>query len=275
MQFVISFVLFARTQDFVLSQAGHFIGSQHLYWALVTIGLFVVLFMQDLFLLVQNRVGKGALLLIFLAGSLANFSVTFLPRAGEISKDLNFVLPSIRQYPMVRTDLDQMQAMLDTLHDLIRNSPSSIYILSSSFSLNSSVTQEACFLLEPPQSNLPYRIFPTTDVDKRDGFPVLFLEARYVVLTIPFGYHLAPEDQRVIGVLADQLVSGDGIGKSYDRLNYEFRLEDGSHAFIYQRTRPLDPLEVKALSDQFVGFYPGHRKRFELSPELIRKVSAL
>jgi hypothetical protein len=37
----------------------------------------------------------------------------------------------------------------------------------------------------------------------------------------------------------------------------------------------LDPLEVKALSDQFVGFYPGHRNRFELSPELIRKVSAL
>jgi hypothetical protein len=275
MQFVISFALFARTQDFVLSSGGHSIGAQHLYLALVTIGLFAVFFMQDLFLRVRSHAGKAALLLIFLAGSLANFCVTFMPRAGEIAKDLNFALPKIRQYPMVRTDLDQMQAMLDTLHDLIRNSPASIYILASSFSLNSSVAQGACFLLEPTQSNLAYRIFPTTDVDKRDGFPVLFLESRYVVLTIPFGYHLAPEDQRVIGILANQLVSGEGIGKSYDRLNYEFRLEDGSYAFIYQRTRPLDPLEVKALSDQFVGLYPGQRKRFELSPELIRKVSAL
>jgi hypothetical protein len=274
-QFAITFVLFTRTQDFVISSHGEYVGVQHFYWALATLGLFLVFSVQDLFLLARSRPRKAALVLVILAGSLANFGVTFLPRAERPLKAVEFVLPGAREYPMVRTDLDQVQALLDALSDITKGSPSTVYVLASSFSLNSSIVQEGCFSLQRTHRELARRIALTNDVDKRDGFPVQFLTARYVVLTLPFAYHLPPQDQKVIGVLADQLVKGEGIGKSYDKLNYEFRLEDGSSAFIYKKTRPLDPNDLKSLSDQFIEFYPNNRAEFELSPDLIRKVSAL
>jgi hypothetical protein len=230
---------------------------------------------QDFFRWVQGRIGKAAVFLVIMVASLANFSATFLPRAGGLLKALDFALPAVRQYPTIRTDLDQVQALLDTLNEISKDSESTIYILASSFSLNSSIAQEGCLLLQRPHRELARKIALTNDVDKRDGFPVQFLKARYVVLTTPVAYHLAPQDQKVIGVLADQLVKGEGIGKSYEKLNYEFRLDDGSSAFIYKKSRPLDPNDLKALSDQFIEFYPNNRAEFELSPDLIRQVSAL
>jgi hypothetical protein len=274
-QFAITFVLFTRTQDFVISSRGQYVGVQHFYWALATLALFLVFSVQDFFRWVQGRIGKAAVFLVIMVASLANFSATFLPRAGGLLKALDFALPAVRQYPTIRTDLDQVQALLDTLNEISKDSESTIYILASSFSLNSSIAQEGCLLLQRPHRELARKIALTNDVDKRDGFPVQFLKARYVVLTTPVAYHLAPQDQKVIGVLANQLVKGEGIGKSYEKLNYEFRLDDGSSAFIYKKARPLDPNDLKALSDQFIEFYPNNRAEFELSPDLIRQVSAL
>jgi hypothetical protein len=274
-QFGVTFVLFTRTQDFAISSRGLFVGTQHFYWALATLALFLVFGAQDLFLLVKGRAGKIAVLVAMVAISLANFTDTFLPRAAGFLSALDFALPNVKHFPMVRTDLDRVQALLDALSDIDKDSESTIYILASSYSLNSSIAHEACFHLEPPHRELAHKIAPTNDVDKRDGFPTQFLKARYVVLTLPFAYHLAPEDQRVIGVLSDHLVKRESIGKSYDKLNYEFRLEDGSTAFIYQKSRPLDPDAVKSLSDEFIDFYPNDRDKFELPPGLIREVSAL
>jgi hypothetical protein len=274
-QFAITFVVFTRTQDFAISSHGQYIGVQHFYWALATIALFLVFCAQDLFLWVRGPARKAALLLAIMAASLANFSVTFLPRAERVLKPAAFALPSAREYPKVRTDLGEVQALLDTLSGLNKDPQSTFYVLASSFLLNSSIVKEGCSLLLKPHRELARKIVLSKDVDKRDGFPVQFLSARYVVLTLPFAYHLAPQDQRVIGVLADQLVKREGIGKSYDRLNYEFRLEDGSSAFIYEKTRPLDANDLKMLSEEFIAFYPNNRAEFELSPDLIRQVSAL
>ncbi len=204
-QFAITFVLFTRTQDFVISSRGQYVGVQHFYWAIATLALFLVLCVQDLFLWARSPAGKAAVLLVIVAGSLANFSVTFFPRADRLLKVADFALPSAREYPMVRTDLDQVQALLDALSDITRDSKSTIYVLASSFSLNSSIAQEGCFLLQRPHRELSRKIATTYDVDKRDGFPVQFLTARYVVLTLPIAYHLPPQDQKVIGVLADQI----------------------------------------------------------------------
>lgn len=265
-QFVITYVLFTRTQD---------LGAHHLYWVLATLAFFLVFFARDVFLRAKTIAGKTVFLLAFLTVSLLTFAVTFLPGMNARLGPLEVVLPKARQYPKVRKDLPQMQALMDTLSELSRESGSSIYILSSSFSLNSSLVTEACFLLDQPHKELAEKIDPTNDVDKRDGFPIQMLRAGYVVLTLPIGYHLAPRDQRVIGLLADQLVTREGIGKSYDKLNYEFSLEDGSSAFIYRKARHLDPIELKMLSDQFIEFYPNHKHEFELSPPLIRELSAL
>jgi hypothetical protein len=56
-QFGVTFVLFTRTQDFAISSRGLFVGTQHFYWALATLALFLVFGAQDLFLLVKGRAG--------------------------------------------------------------------------------------------------------------------------------------------------------------------------------------------------------------------------
>jgi hypothetical protein len=271
-QLAIAFVLFARTQNFAVQKN---FGIQHFYGVLATVAVFLSWFVQDVFFWAGTRSGKVVFVLAFLIVGMANFAATFLPRADVLLKPVQFAFPRLRQYPLVRTDLGQVQALLNSLDDITKESTSSIYILASSYTLNSSVVYQGCFTLQPPHFGLAPRIAQTNDVDKRDGFPIQFLMARYVVLTIPFGYHLAPEDQKVIGLLADQLVKGEGIGKSYERLNYEFKLEDGSSAFIYRKARPLDPAAVRTLADLFVSFYPNQKEIFELSPDLIRKMSAL
>jgi len=265
-QFAITFVLFTRTQDF---------GFQHFYGVLATLALFLAFFTQDVFMWLKTRPGKIAALFLLLIATLAAFTVTFLPSTGGLLKPVSFALPQARQYPKVRTDLKEVQALLNTLSDISKDSESTIYILSSSFSLNSSIVHEACFTLETPHRSLARKIAATNDVDKRDGFPIQFLKARYVVLTIPFGYHLAPQDQRVIGVLAEQIATGEGMGKSYDKLNFEFSLEDGSSAFIYRKDRPLDPSAIKSLSDFFVELYPANRDKFQIPSDVIREVSVL
>jgi hypothetical protein len=270
-QFAITFVLFTRTQDFSI---GENFGVQHYYWALATIAIFLSFFAQDAFLWAKTRSRKSAILVALLTVSVANFAVAFVPKADGLLKPVGFALTRLRQYPMVRTDLDQVRALLNSLDEVSNASDSTIYVLASSFSLNSSIARHACFSLQPPHLALASKIDVTNDVDKRDGFPIQMLRARYVVVTIPYGYHLLPQDQRVIGILADQLVNGEGIGASYDRMDLEYKLEDGSSVFIYRKVRPLDPSALRALSDTFLGFYSNYRDKFEISPNLIRELSA-
>lgn len=274
-QFVVTFALFTRTQNFVVYAGTDEFGGQHFYWAVATTALFLALFAQDVFTWARAGTAKAAVLAAFLAICCANFSAAFLPGASALLSPAEFALPRARQYPMVRTDLDQARALLDTLTEITQGSESTIYILASSGRLNSSVVHEACMFLEPAHAALAHKIAATNDVDKRDGFPMAFLTARYVVLAVPYAYHLAPEDQRVIGVLADQLVNGEGIGTSYEKMNFVFRLEDGSSVALYKKVRPLDPADVIRLSEKFLKFYPDHKELFEIPPDVIRQAGSL
>ena len=270
-QFVITFFLFTRTQDFTVQD----MGIQHFYWVVATFAILAAFFLQDTFVWLKTRTSKLVFLVAILALSLGNFCVTFFPAANDLLRPVAFALPSVRQYPKLRSDLDQVQALLNTLNDLSGKSESMIYILSSSFTLNSSIVSEACFQLPVAHPAMAHKIASTSDIDKRDGFPLQFLKAQFVVVTVPFGFHLAPQDQRVIGILADQLVKVEGIGKSYERLNLEFRLEDGSSALIYRKARPLDPGAVTALSDLFMKFYPDDKYKFEIPMQLVNEASTL
>jgi hypothetical protein len=254
-QSAITYLLFTRTQDF---------GFQHFYLVLVTIAIFVAWFLQDVFARIKPAGWKWAFVAAFVLVSTAGYARTFLPPARPWLLPLQAALPRATLYPRVRTDETEVENLLNALSGLTREPGSKIYILSSSFTLNSSIAQEACLLLNPTHYDVAIKILSTNDVDKRDGFPVNLLDASYVVLTIPFGYHLQPRDQRVIGIPAEQIVRGEGIGTSFAKLNYEFPLEDGSSAYIYKKTRPISSAEVRQLTNSFLEFYPNNRDKFEV-----------
>mgnify|MGYP000859568291 FL=1 len=68
-----------------------------------------------------------------------------------------------------------------------------------------------------------------------------------MVVSDPTGYHLRPEDQRVIGVPADAIRRGSGIGAAYQRRPETFVLADGSTVALFGRLRDPSPQEVAEL----------------------------
>jgi len=109
------------------------------------------------------------------------------------------------------------------------------------------------------------QILNTHDVDKRDGFPSKFLTARYIVVAYPIQYHLRPEDQRVVGTLAEFIMDGGNIGISYKQLPYEFALDKGVRVYIYEKVRPFKKTDIDSLSELFRKHYPDREYLYKIT----------
>jgi hypothetical protein len=263
-QFAITFLLFTRTQN---------IAAHHYYWASVTIFVLTASFLQEACAQLKTRLLKLAFVGVLIVACLSNFLSAFHEGVSNFFSPVSFAFSQGRFYPLKRNDFDQVHSLLQTLNTLTRDSDSKIYILASSGALNGSIVRSGCHTFEPGLADLEQKLLVTNDVDKRDGFPFQFFQARYVVVTHPVGYHLAPEHQRVIGLLAEELLNGEGLGQAYDRLPFAFTLEDASIAYIYEKTTDLKADALKNISDTFVGLYPEYKGKFEITSEMIRVLS--
>jgi hypothetical protein len=256
-QFLIVFLLFARTQDF---------GIQHYYLLIPELSLgiaIVVVRLSELNINLFWRSTSVACLMIFM---LANSSDVMLPRAENLTNVFGRLLPSVRYYPLTRNDIDVIGQLLDQLETLELKQRGYIYVLASSAILNSDILENHCEL-GPKHRSFCDRILTSADVDKRDGFPRQFLYATYLVVADPTQYHLRPEDQRVIGVLVRDVRNGDGIGAAFQRLPDEFKLADGVTAWVYRKIQPFERADLQALADEFDKYYPDKSRIFRTVDE--------
>ena len=253
-QFTITALLFLRTQDF---------GYHHYYLLLPTMFIFISLFVITLF---DNlKKGLNALFLIgYIAFLVMNFSFVFIPMASEHLGSIAYLFPKIKYHPLVRNDLKEIDTLLGTLENLSKDNGDLIYVLSSSGRLNSDILRNAC-LSNKRLCTIRERILLTHDVDKRDGFPQQFLTARYVIVTDPVQYHLRPNDQRVIGVLAGKLLNQEGIGSSYKKLPYHTVLDGNVNTYIYEKVTAFKKSDLTSLSQQFIHYYPDKKEKFEIN----------
>lgn len=268
-QSLIAFLLFARTQDFAHH---HFL----LIFPAIALGLGVIVInvATRITRKLWQCVALGTLLAVLLAGS----SAVFVPKAAPISDRFGRLVPKVHWYPLVRNDFVALDNLLDRLDGLESQERGDIYVLASSAVLNDDVLRNYCVLRPRPRSFCD-RISLVNHVDRRDGFPRQFLQAVYVVVASPIQYHLRPDDQRVIGVLATELLEGHGIGKSFERLSGEFALGKGTcvwpgewrpdcysangvTVWVYARVRPFETADLDALAAEFAGFYPERKSMF-------------
>jgi hypothetical protein len=263
-QFGVTFLLFTRTQ---------LIDIHHYYWVSSILFILAAFFWQELYARLKGNLSKGALVSVLTVICILNFIIVFHHQWGNSLDPTNVVFPQLRRYPLQRKDLDQVHHLLLTLKDLTHNSDSHVYVLSSSLVLNGSIVRSGCYSFESSLTELEPKILDTHDVDKRDGLPFHFFTAQYVIVSDPVGYHLAPQDQRVIGILAEQLLTGKQIGQAYEKLPFMFSLENGSNVYIYKKNKNFAPAALKHLSDTFVELYSNYREKFELTPETIRTLS--
>lgn len=252
MQSFIVFGLFARTQDF---------GVQHYYLLIPGIALGTAVMVIGLWTQITNRVRRAALVGLVLTTLLASSAAAFYPRAAIISDVLGNLVPKSRYYPLVRNDLDVFEHLLDRLNEVELNQPGAIYVLASSEILNSSILKSYC-RFGPRQWFSCNHILHTNDIDKRDGFPLQFLQAHYLIVASPTQYHLRAEDQRVIGVLVREVMEGHGVGISFQRLPWEFQLDNGVKIWLFTKNRPLEKADLDALAEEFAGYYPDKRDIF-------------
>lgn len=255
-QAAIAFVLFIRVQDL----------AQHHYYLLVPALAVGIAALQAAVWISMARTWQkslvaGLIFTLLLAGSAA----VFLPAAAAVCGRLEALLPQVRYFPLVRNDLTALDGLMDSLEALERKQAGDIYAVTSSVVLNHDILRNAC-LLSPRPRTICGRVLITHDVDKRDGFPHQFLQARYAVVAVPIQYHLHPEDQRVIGVLAREILSGGGIGAAFQRLPGETVLDDGVRVWIYERVRPFEQPALAALFEELARYYPQHKAMFTAAP---------
>jgi len=193
--------------------------------------------------------GMAAILAVVLLSSLAVFSPSNLA-AGPL-------MPRTRYAPLVRPDLQELHRLLATLAAL---KPARIYVAASSQMLNWSILQNGC---RGTQLDICSHVAVTQDIDMRDGFPRAVLDADYVVLATPTQYHVRPEDQLVVGLVARDIREGRGIGTSFTRLPGVFHLAQGVEVAVYRRVAPPRSDAVRALSEELVRSYPQAKALFE------------
>ncbi|MFB0528002.1 MAG: hypothetical protein ACETVT_03900 [bacterium] len=254
-QWIIIFLLFSRTLDF---------GFHHYYLLQPTMLLFISLYVANILLKTKTKTGKIIICSAYVLISLLNFSAVFIPKASRYTRLFKHVFPGIRHYPLVRNDIDEIKRLLNVLKDLLSDPGDRVYVLSSSGILNSSILHDS-YLSLLGDRRMHSQILNTHDVDKRDGFPSEFLTARYVVVAYPIQYHLRPEDQRVVGTLAEFIMDGGNIGTSYKQLPYEFVLDKGVRVYIYEKVRPFKKTDIDLLSELFRKHYPDREYLYEIT----------
>ena len=82
----------------------------------------------------------------------------------------------------VRHDIEDLKKFLNELNELTTRTNKRVYFLASSGEYNSAVLNG---IYLPEKHNALQNLIGTRDIDLRDGFPIDFFDADYVVVTDP------------------------------------------------------------------------------------------
>lgn len=237
-QGAISLALFVRVQGLL--------GVQHYLLLVPTVGIGIAAAVNGLWdARLSAGLRAGGIAAVF-AIALASAAVVLLP----IKVRAEPLLPRVHYAPLVRSDLAQIERMMQVLEGL---GPEKVYVVASSDVLNWDTLKTGCRVRHP---TLCRHVATTADIDARDGFPSAVLDADYVVLATPTQYHVRPEDQQVVGLVASDIRHRRRIGASFEPVAEQFELMRGVRAQIYRRTSPIRAADANALGEQLVRSYP-------------------
>lgn len=176
-------------------------GVQHRM--LLNIPIFVMCCMPFLYIdctskNIKHFIKRVSLCILIFFCCITNFIKAFIPLGSD--KGTNGIYAS-RYTPLVRNDIMELNMLANYLNALTKDTDKHIYVLASGSVLNCDILRK---LNMPTSFDAVPSMENTCDVDLRDGFPTVFLDADYVVTTTPVQTHLQT-GQEVICYLADNL----------------------------------------------------------------------
>ena len=248
LQPVLCFLLFVQVQTH---------GQQHLLlYAPAYLCLMLLLF-DALAQVPWRRTAAGLTAVCALVPALS----PFLPREQPASlSELTevTVLPSFSWYPPQDENADTIVEIVRRL-DEFGEEGYTVGVLASSLVLNKDIltNAEASLSLSRISDVDRSYLLNLPAVDTRDGWWDTIFSCDILVVADPIQTHLGEDNQQVVVLPAQALLSGTGFGAAYERLEDTWTLEDGSiTVYVYQRTRDLTEEEKQDLRDQFYALYP-------------------
>ena len=243
LQAMIMLVMFTRIQS---------LGVQHLYLfvpAMIFFSVYAVSALPDIF---KNKKISCAVYIILITLISLNFVNSYFDHGIKILNSVDFVFTEKKLYKRKRNDIESINSLIKYVNELSEKRKY-VYLLSSSGIFNSDILKNADL---PDKQYATSGLLYTYDVDKRDGFPDSFYTADIVIVTDPIQYHLDPADQRIVGVLAEEILRGGAEG-TLEKVN-EFALDDGVAAKVYEKKGPYGLDFIKKIDDRFKELYPEH-----------------
>lgn len=239
LQVILIFFLFTRIQDF---------GPHHYFLFLPMVTTFSIV---GCYVIIKElRAWRVAVLGLWTL----SFLSYFVPSIGENTKSWLKVLGENRWfYPTVRKDLRTIDKIVDDLNAVLKEGDY-VYVLSSSHTFNDDLLRKSKL---PDMSNSIKGLLNTSHIDKRDGFPLDFFRAKYVVVANPLQLHQNREGQQVVEILQSGMMDPNSIRKGYKPIaSYRVGQDNEIEVILFEKIAPLPYGEVKRISNFLKNTYP-------------------
>jgi hypothetical protein len=170
--------------------------------------------------------------------------------------------PTVRNRPVVRTDVAEVERLLGYLDAEVARRPGYIYVLGSSASFSDQALAFANLSLGTDFVSTGL-ILQGAHVDRRDGFPRSLLDSQYVVVANPPQVHLGEAHQQVVVIPTQSFIDGGNVARAFAKMPAEFQLDNGVSVSVYARVRPILDDEIAELSDRLRSKYPDRPDIYE------------
>ena len=120
----------------------------------------------------------------------------------------------------------------------------------------------------PDKDNAMPSLMNIAEVDLREGFPIHFFDADFVIVSDPLQIHLREQDQSVVVKLAEVMTNSTPISKHFKKIReYTFHPETqgvSSVTFkVYEKISPFEKSNIDYVEKIFVELYPNQDELFK------------
>lgn len=235
--FLTSTYMFYRVQS---------MGNHHYYITIIPIMIFTAYAFEAMKKVRVGYVGLGILLALNMVVALFNCSV------GK-----GWLFTNQKLLPTIRTDLPVLQKITSDLQEMSLEG-NKIYLCASSTELNDDIIRK---INMPDELVSVPSLCVSSHVDLRDGFPTDFLDSDIVLVANPIQYHLGEENQRVVGILGNEIISGTGIGRKFELVN-TYSIESNIQVYVYRKTQDFSNEDLENLARIFDEYYADYPELF-------------
>lgn len=246
-QAVLCFVLFVRVQTH---------GQQHLLLYVPSYVCTILLAVSVLYTCSCRRAAATALLGVSVAASLSPMLPRVQPGSlAELTRPT--LMPSYSWAAPKRADAYTIVDIMRKL-DTFGAAGKTVGVLASSMILNADILRNAEDSLSLPRvsdADRSYLCYMPA-VDQRDGWHDTVFWCNVLLVADPIQLHLGEENQAVVALPAARVLSGEGFGAAFTRLEDTWTVGDGVQVYLYERTRSVTVEEADEVRTAFYTLHP-------------------